>query len=143
MLVPNKGDQYVTMTHAADNAAMIAAAIGNQASVREAFNCATSSLISYDELVGLCAKAAGVSAEIVHYDPKGFVKPDGFKFKFPFRDTPFYVSVDKAADLLGFSPKNTIAEDIAWYYTDNYVAQGGLDKELDFSDDALVLNAKL
>merc|ERR1711904_607665 len=28
--VPNSGDQMVTMTHAADNAAMIAAAIGNE-----------------------------------------------------------------------------------------------------------------
>ena len=94
--VPNGGDQLVTMTHAADNAAMIAAAIGSPAAVGEAFNCATSSLITYDDLVALCAKAAGVAGEVAHYDPKGFAKPDGFKFKFPFRDTPFYVSVDKA-----------------------------------------------
>ena len=28
--VPNGGDQLVTMTHAADNAAMVAAAVGNE-----------------------------------------------------------------------------------------------------------------
>ena len=141
--VPNAGDQFVTMTHAADNAAMIAAAVGNEAAVGEAFNCATGSLVTYDELVGLCAKAAGVTPTITHYDPKGFEKPDGFKFKFPFRDTAFFVSADKASKLLGFKEKNTIADDIAWYYTDNYVATGAADKELDFSDDAIVLAAKL
>ena len=31
--VPNEGNQFVTITHAADNAAMIAAAVGNPAAV--------------------------------------------------------------------------------------------------------------
>lgn len=140
--VPNAGDQPLTMTHAADNAAMIAAAVGNPAAVGQAFNCATSSLVTYDELVQLCAKAAGVEAEIAHYDPKGFEKPDEFKFKFPFRDTPFYVSVDKAQQLLSFKEANVIASDIEWYYKDNYVAQKGLEKDLDFSDDDIVLTAR-
>lgn len=141
--VPNQGDQFVTMTHAADNAAMIAAAVGSEAAVGQAFNCATTSLITYDELVGLCAKAAGVDAEIVHYDPKGFEKPDDFKFKFPFRDTPFYVSADKANNLLGFKEKNAIADDIAWYYADNYVGAGLDKKDVDLSQDEVVLAAKL
>merc|ERR1719327_1254485 len=38
--VPNGGDQSVTMTHAADNAAMIAAAVGNADAAGNAFNCA-------------------------------------------------------------------------------------------------------
>jgi len=141
--VPNAGDQLVTMTHAADNAAMIAAAIGNEAAVGEAFNCATSSLVTYDELVQLCAKAAGVDATIVHYDPKGFEKPEDFKFKFPFRDTPFYVSVDKASKLLSFKEQNVIADDIAWYYEKNYVAQKGLEKEVNLADDEIVIAAAL
>merc|ERR1719331_1365271 len=66
--VPNGGDQMVTMTHAADNAAMIAAAVGNAAVAEQAFNCATSSLVTYDELVRLCAKAAGKEPVIAHYD---------------------------------------------------------------------------
>jgi len=141
--VPGDGKQSVTMTHAADNAAMIAAAIGNEKAVGEAFNCATSSLISYDDLVKACAGAAGVECQIAHYDPKGFEKPEEFKYKFPFRDTPFFVSADKAADLLGFAPKNEIAKDIAWYYADNYKATGAEDKELSFADDDVVLTAKL
>jgi len=140
--VPNDGDQFVTMTHAADNAAMIAAAVCNPAAVGQAFNCATSSLVTYDELVQLCAQAAGVEANIVHYDPKGFEKPDGFKFKFPFRDTPFYVSAAKASELLGFKEANVIANDISWYYKDNYVAQKGLEKDVSFADDAVVLGAR-
>lgn len=138
--VPNAGDQYVTITHAADNAAMIAAAIGNEKAVGQVFNCATSSLITYNELIEVCAKAAGAEYTIEHYDPKALPKgvelPKGF---FPFRDTPFYVSVDKAADLLGFTPMHSIAEDATWYYTDNYVAQGGANKEVSFElDDKLM-----
>jgi len=138
VLVPNAGDQFVTMTHAADNAAMVAAAVGNPKAVGEAFNCATSLLITYDELAKLCGSAAGSTADIEHYDPKSFEIPKGF---FPFRDTAFYVSVDKAADLLGFKPAHDLADDIRWYYTDNYVAQGGPDKEVDFSVDEMIAGA--
>ena len=46
MLVPGDGSQLVSLTHAADNAAMIAAAIGNSKAVGEVFNCATSNLVT-------------------------------------------------------------------------------------------------
>lgn len=128
VLVPNGGDQQVTMTHAADNAAMIAAAVGNEAAAGEVFNCATSTLITYDDLVDICAKAAGVEPKIVHYNPKDFEIPKGF---FPFRDTPFFVSVDKAADKLGFAPKHLLASDIEWYFTNNYQSSESLDFSLD------------
>ena len=137
--VPNGGDQMVTMTHAADNAAMIAAAVGNPKAAGEVFNCATSLRISYDELAALCAKAAGAAPpKIVHYDPKAL--PDGITKKngFPFRETPFFVSVDKAASTLGFQPKNDLKDDIAWYYTQNY-KQGD---EPDWSlDDEIIAKA--
>tara|TARA_B110001452_G_scaffold162334_1_gene135118 strand:+ start:292 stop:1371 length:1080 start_codon:yes stop_codon:yes gene_type:complete len=142
VVVPGDGSQLVTMTHAADNAAMVAAAIGNSKAVGEVFNCATSNLISYDELATLCAKAAGVAdVEIVHYDPKAVDDiPKGF---FPFRDTPFFVSADKAKELLGFVPKHSIADDCAWYFEQNYKAQGGMDKAVDFAvDDGITAQAK-
>ena len=46
MLVPGDGSQLVSLTHAADNAAMIAAAIGNSKAVGEIFNCGTTNLIT-------------------------------------------------------------------------------------------------
>lgn len=98
------------------------------------FNCATSSLITYDEVAALCAKAAGADVAIKHYDPKAFELPKGF---FPFRDTPFFVSVDKAAELLGFAPKHVITEDIGWYFSDNFKGA----TEPDFSADEAVLEA--
>ena len=52
------------------------------------------------------------------------------------------MSADKAQKLLGFKEKNVIAEDIAWYYADNYVAQKGLEKEIAFADDEVVLSAR-
>jgi len=138
ILIPNSGDQFVTMTHAADNAAMIAAAVANGKAAGEAFNCATSKLITYTELAKLCADAAGVEADISYYEPKGLEIPKGF---FPFRDTAFYVGVNKACDLLDFSPKYDLAQDIKWYFTDNYVAQGGAEKDVDFSIDEMITAA--
>jgi len=32
-------------------------------------------------------------------------------------------------------------DDIRWYYTDNYVAQGGSDKDIDFSTDEMIAGA--
>mmetsp|Transcript_41730 Transcript_41730/g.73363 ORF Transcript_41730/g.73363 Transcript_41730/m.73363 type:complete len:474 (-) Transcript_41730:191-1612(-) len=140
VLIPNGGQQQVTMTHAADNAGMVAAAVGNAAAAGQVFNCATSSLITYDELAAMCAKAAGKGApEIIHYDPKDFDIPKGF---FPFRDTPFFVVVDKAASKLGFVPKNFLSVDIDWYYQNNYVATGAPNKEVDFAlDDEIIAKA--
>lgn len=140
VLIPNDGQQQVTMTHAADNAAMVAAAVGNAAAAGEAFNCATSTLITYNELAAMCAKAAGKgSLEIIHYDPKDFDIPKGF---FPFRDTPFFVTVDKAARKLGFVPENWLAADIDWYFQNNYVATGAPSKDVDFAlDDEIIAKA--
>lgn len=138
--VPGAGDQMVTMTHAADNAAMISAAIDNEAAVGQVFNCATSALITYDDLALLCASAAGVdSPRIVHYDPKAVAPGSTKAIGFPFRETPFYVSVAKAKEVLGFRPKNVITQDIKWYYADNYVGAGKADKEVDLSKDEVVL----
>jgi len=41
--------------------------------------------------------------------------------------------------LLDFAPANTIAADISWYYSDQYVAKGGLNKELSFDEDDVVI----
>jgi nucleoside-diphosphate-sugar epimerase len=136
--VPGKGDQQVSMTHAADNAAMIAAAIGNSQAVGQTFNCATGDTVSYDELVQMCADAAGVAAAVEHYEPPD-AKPANFKF--PFRDTPFFVSVDKATQLLGFAPVHRLADDIGWYYQDNYVGRGAADKAVDLDVDQEVLGS--
>ena len=113
---------------------MVAAAVGNPAAAGEVFNCATSDLITYDELAALCASAAGVPAAIEHYNPKEFEAGTSKKLGFPFRETAFYVSADKAKALLGFAPKHTIKEDIAWYLADNYAS-----KAVDFSQDQAIL----
>ena len=55
--------------------------------VGEAFNCATSTLCTYDELVGYCATAAGKAATIEHYDPKSLEAGVTKKMGFPFRET--------------------------------------------------------
>ena len=94
---------------------------------------ATAQLGSFTTADGFCLCDAG---DISQLQAPG-AAADGFKF--PFRDTPFFVSAAKAADKLGFEPQHNIADDIAWYYQDNYVAQGGLEKELDFAADDATL----
>eukprot|EP00965_Chrysotila_dentata_P191798 6174761-Pleurochrysis_carterae.AAC.1 len=91
-------------------------------------------LISYDNLVSLCGSAVGVPADIRHYDPKAVEVPKGF---FPFRDTPFFVSVDKATQLLGFEPKHSIEDDIGMYYSNNFKPAS----EPDFSVDDMLAEA--
>ena len=130
--VPGDGSQSVTFTHAFDNAAMIAAAIGSEKSIQESFNCATSDLLTYNELVQLCAGAAGKEAKICNYDPEA-VEVTSKELGFPFRETPFFVSVDKAKNLLEFSPQYSIKEDIDWYFKDNYSP-----KDVDLSLDSKV-----
>ena len=57
VLVPGDGSQLVSLTHAADNAAMIAAAIGNSKAVGQIFNCGTTNFITYKDLAKLCGVA--------------------------------------------------------------------------------------
>ena len=62
MLVPGDGSQLVSLTHAADNAAMIAAALGNSKAVGQIFNCGTTNFIT---CVAAHAAAHGAAAEDV------------------------------------------------------------------------------
>ena len=59
MLVPGDGSQLVSLTHAADNAAMIAAALGNSKAVGQIFNCGTTNFIT---CVAAHAAAHGAAA---------------------------------------------------------------------------------
>ena len=61
VLVPGDGSQLVSLTHAADNAAMIAAALGNSKAVGQIFNCGTTNFITC-VAVHAAAHAAAASA---------------------------------------------------------------------------------
>eukprot|EP00440_Ansanella_granifera_P000465 gb/GFBE01000505.1/.p1 GENE.gb/GFBE01000505.1/~~gb/GFBE01000505.1/.p1 ORF type:complete len:411 (+),score=108.61 gb/GFBE01000505.1/:1-1233(+) len=128
--LPADGGLRTTLTHAEDVAGMLASVVGKEsAAAGQVFNCANDVLISHKEVVEICAQAAGknpaaVLSKVVFYDPaalKGVELPK--EGKFPFRETNFGVGVQKAKDVLGWTPKHTLASDIAEYYAE-YVRLG-------------------
>ena len=83
----------------------------------------------------MCSEVAGVDLNIQHYDASLG------KAKFPFRLTDFYVSPDTAKAKLSYAgAKNTLKDDLSWYY-ESYKARGGTSKEMSFEEDKEVLVA--
>eukprot|EP00444_Apocalathium_aciculiferum_P008529 CAMPEP_0183402152 /NCGR_PEP_ID=MMETSP0370-20130417/13711_1 /TAXON_ID=268820 /ORGANISM="Peridinium aciculiferum, Strain PAER-2" /LENGTH=412 /DNA_ID=CAMNT_0025583691 /DNA_START=60 /DNA_END=1298 /DNA_ORIENTATION=+ len=125
ILVPGDGSGFTTLTNAEDAASMLASVVGKEAEAKgQVFNCASDVLVSHIEVVDLCAKAAGKDAAevrktVVYYDPaalKGKELPKGGKF--PFRETSFGVSADKAKSVLGWTPTHKLEEDMVLYVAD-------------------------
>jgi len=136
--IPNGGDQVVSLTNAVDVASLLSSVVGNPKAVGEIFNCGTDAEVSYDEVCALCMKVCGRTVPIEHYDPKDF---DLEKGAFPFRNTAFYVSVNKAKDLLGFKPQFSLESDLPWYY-EQYVAAGLDKKDMEFKADEQIFKGK-
>ena len=127
--IPGDGSQLVSLTNSEDVASLLCAPLSQpQAAVEQRiFNCGTSQLISFNDLVEACAKIAGKqdAYQIEHYDGDALGKGN-----FPFRLTNFYVSPDMAMAKLGWSgPSHNLQEDLVGYYQD-YLARGGPTKEL-------------
>jgi len=63
--------QLTVITHAADIADIITSAVNDhEAAAGSIFNAVSGRAVTFDGLVRLCAKAAGMEPEIVHYDPR-------------------------------------------------------------------------
>lgn len=78
--------QLTVITHAADIADIITSAVNDhEAAAGSVFNAVSGRAVTFDGLVRLCAKAAGMEPKIVHYDPAA-VGVDAKK-AFPFRNT--------------------------------------------------------
>ncbi|CAM9114792.1 unnamed protein product [Chrysoparadoxa australica] len=129
--VPVHGDQFVSITHAADVASMLASVVGNDKAPGQVFNCGSDRYITYNELVRQVAKVTGAEEDIEknYYDPADFDLKKGW---FPFRNNHFFVSSDKAQSLLGWKPKHNLLEDLKWYY-EGYKAAGKEENAPDFT----------
>ncbi|GAB5037944.1 chloroplast stem-loop binding protein of 41 kda chloroplastic-like [Nannochloropsis oceanica] len=139
--LPLSGDQFTTLTHVEDVAALLASVVDNPKAVNQIFNCATDRYITFKEVVGLVGRAAGVAQakdSIVIYDPVE-KKADIPKGWWPFRNTHFNVSPEKAKLLLGWAPTHDLAKDLEEYYR-GYVAAGLDKKEISFEVDDKVLS---
>eukprot|EP00613_Pedinella_sp_CCMP2098_P047011 CAMPEP_0171837168 /NCGR_PEP_ID=MMETSP0992-20121227/12017_1 /TAXON_ID=483369 /ORGANISM="non described non described, Strain CCMP2098" /LENGTH=359 /DNA_ID=CAMNT_0012453329 /DNA_START=14 /DNA_END=1094 /DNA_ORIENTATION=- len=133
---PFSGNQLLSLTNAVDAASMISSALSNPKAVNQIFNCGTDTFYAYGQVAEMVAKVVGKEADVKAYDPEKF--PDLKKGAFPFRNTAFYVNVDKAKEVLGWAPKSDLATDLKMVY-EQYKALGKDKKEMDFSTDDEIL----
>lgn len=77
--------QLTNISHVRDLSSMLSAAVEKpDAATGNIFNCVSDRAVTLDGMARLCAKAAGMPLEIVHYDPKA-IGSDAKK-AFPFRN---------------------------------------------------------
>lgn len=85
MPIPGSGMQLTNIAHVRDLSSMLTLAVEKpDAACCNIFNCVTDRAVTLDGMAKLCAQAAGLSVEIVHYDPKA-LGIDARK-AFPFRN---------------------------------------------------------
>jgi len=83
--IPGSGMQLTNIAHARDLSSMLTLAVENpEAASGRIFNCVSDRAVTLDGMAKLCAQAAGLPVEIVHYDPK--VVGIDAKKAFPFRN---------------------------------------------------------
>ena len=105
--IPNKGDQFVCLSHIEDVASLIAASVGNDKAKNEIFNCGTNTYVGYKELCDLVRQELGSNSETVSDDPEVFKK-----CTFPFRPITFVTTPAKAMKLLDWTHKFKLQDDI-------------------------------
>ncbi|RZC89860.1 hypothetical protein C5167_035849 [Papaver somniferum] len=137
--IPGSGMQLTNISHARDLSSMLTAAVENPAAASgNIFNCVSDRAVTLDGMAKLCAKAAGLPVEIVHYDPKA-VGVDAKK-AFPFRNMHFYAEPRAAKELLGWSSSTKLPEDLKERF-EEYVKIGRDKKEMKFELDDKILDA--
>ncbi|XP_016483564.1 chloroplast stem-loop binding protein of 41 kDa a, chloroplastic [Nicotiana tabacum] len=137
--IPGSGMQLTNIAHVRDLSSMLTAAVQNPAAASgHIFNCVSDRAVTLDGMAKLCAKAAGLSVEIVHYDPKA-VGVDAKK-AFPFRNMHFYSEPRAAKEILGWSATTNLPEDLKERY-DEYVKIGRDKKQMKFELDDKILEA--
>jgi nucleoside-diphosphate-sugar epimerase len=135
--LPAPGAQLVTLSHVEDLAAALAAVPGNAAAVGQHLNLCADRAITHTGVVAALAKAAGVEAKVVLYDPAAV---DAKKSGYPFRPGHFFANADKAKRVLGWAPAHTFGGDAAALVA-AYKASGRDKKDIDFSADDAILAA--
>ncbi|KAJ9543310.1 hypothetical protein OSB04_023017 [Centaurea solstitialis] len=140
--IPGSGMQLTNISHVKDLASMLTAAVENPAAASgNIFNCVSDRAVTLDGMAKLCAKAAGLPVEIVHYDPKT-IGSDAKK-AFPFRNMHFYAEPRAAKDILGWQSATNLPEDLKERF-EEYVKIGRDKKEMKFEiDDKIIESLKV
>lgn len=86
--IPGSGMQLTNIAHVRDLSSMLTLAVENpEAASSNIFNLVSDRAVTLDGMAKLCAQAAGLPVEIVHYDPKA--AGIDAKKAFPFRNMVF------------------------------------------------------
>ncbi|KAL5196798.1 hypothetical protein ABZP36_000310 [Zizania latifolia] len=137
--IPGSGMQVTNIAHVRDLASMLALAVESPgAAAGKIFNCVCDRAVTFNGLVKMCAAAAGVDAEIVHYDPAA-VGVDAKK-AFPFRNMHFYAEPRTAKEALGWTSTTKLPEDLKERFAE-YASSGRGQKEMSFDLDDKILSA--
>ncbi|KAL5701801.1 Chloroplast stem-loop binding protein of 41 kDa a [Ranunculus cassubicifolius] len=137
--IPGSGMQLTNISHVKDLSSMLTLAVEDPtASSGKIFNCVSDRAVTLDGMAKLCAQAAGKPVKIVHYDPKA-VGVDAKK-AFPFRNMHFYAEPRTAKEVLGWSSKTNLPEDLKERY-EEYVKIGRDKKAIKFELDNKILEA--
>ncbi|CAA0828106.1 Chloroplast stem-loop binding protein of 41 kDa a- chloroplastic [Striga hermonthica] len=139
VLIPGSGMQLTNIAHVRDLSSMLTLAVQNpEAAGGKIFNCVSDRAITLDGMAKLCAQAAGLPVEIVHYNPKA-VGIDAKK-AFPFRNMHFYSESWAAKEILGWSGTTNLPVDLKERF-EEYVKIGRDKKEIKFETDDKILEA--
>ncbi|GLU03524.1 hypothetical protein SLE2022_207170 [Rubroshorea leprosula] len=137
--IPGSGMQLTNIAHVRDLSSMLTVAVENPgAASNNIFNCVSDRAVTLDGMAKLCAQAAGLPVEIVHYDPKA-VGIDAKK-AFPFRNMHFYSEPRAAKDILGWRGTTNLPEDLKERF-DEYVKIGRDKKPMQFEIDDKILES--
>ncbi|XP_022758224.1 chloroplast stem-loop binding protein of 41 kDa a, chloroplastic-like [Durio zibethinus] len=137
--IPGSGMQLTNIAHCRDLSSMLTLAVEKpEAASCNIFNCVSDRAVTLDGMARLCAEAAGLPVEIVHYDPKA-VGIDAKK-AFPFRNMHFYAEPRAAKDILGWNGTTNLPEDLKERF-DEYVKIGRDKKPMQFEIDDKILES--
>ncbi|WOH01684.1 hypothetical protein DCAR_0521069 [Daucus carota subsp. sativus] len=139
VLIPGSGMQLTNISHVKDLSSMLTLAVENPAAAScKIFNCVSDRAVTLDGMAKLCAQAAGLPVEIVHYDPKAL--SFDAKKAFPFRNMHFYAEPRAAKDILGWSSTTNLPVDLKERY-EEYVKIGRDKKTMTFELEDKILES--
>jgi len=138
--LPNDGQQPASVTRAEDVAGLLASVVGREhIAAGKIYNCGTDRFYTYEQICHMAASVCGTQAKIATYNPKDYDLPKG---AFPFRNTPFFVTPEKAKMELGWAPRYDLAQDMGWYL-ESYKAAGKMGAPMTFEADDMILGSRV
>uniref|UniRef100_A0A6N2MRN4 3-beta hydroxysteroid dehydrogenase/isomerase domain-containing protein n=1 Tax=Salix viminalis TaxID=40686 RepID=A0A6N2MRN4_SALVM len=131
--------QLTNIAHVRDLSSILTLAVENpEAASGNIFNCVSDRAVTMDGMAKLCAQAAGLPVEIIHYDPKA-VGIDAKK-AFPFRNMHFYAEPRAAKEILVWQGTTNLPEDLKERF-DEYVKIVRDKKPMQFEIDDKILES--